>query len=79
MSNMMYSKGKGEEQSMEGKMEKLKYSSIVGKRNLETESVLWPKSMFVGAASTINDPDNHWKNNYIPLCCKFLPFTEWGH
>lgn len=40
MSNMMYSKGKGEEQSMEGKMEKLKYSSIVGKRNLETESVL---------------------------------------
>lgn len=60
-------------------MEKLEYSSIVGKRDLEAESILWPESTLVGAASTTNDADNHWKNNKIPLCSKFLPFVEWGH
>lgn len=40
MSDMRYSKVKGEEWSMEGKMEKLEYSSIVGKRDLEAERVL---------------------------------------
>lgn len=70
-STMMYSKVKGEEWSVERETGKLEYRNIVGKRDLEAENVLGPKSTLLGAASTIND--------LVPLCHKFLPFLKWGH